>query len=189
MEILNTIRKCRHCADTLPLEPRPIIQGDLGAKLLIIGQAPGIKAHETGIPWNDASGLRLRKWLEMSEEDFYNPNLVAILPIGFCYPGRAKSGDARPRKECFDLWHAKCLTALKNIELTLLIGNHAHARYLPNSPQLNSTEIIKNWRTYLPDRIPLPHPSPRNNIWLKKNSWFVTQELEEIRQEVSNRLR
>lgn len=183
MDILETVRNCRACID-LPLGPRPVVQGDVHSKILIVGQAPGLKVHQSGVPWDDASGERLRDWIGLSPKDFYDPKLVAILPIGFCYPGRAKSGDAPPRKECFDLWHHKLLEELKEVKLTLLIGTHAQTKYLKDSCYSTGTETIKNWRSYLPKYIPMPHPSPRNNIWLSKNNWFINTEMPEIRETI-----
>lgn len=146
---------------------------------MIVGQAPGLSVHETGIPWNDLSGERLREWLGLSRTVFYNPKMVAIAPIGFCYPGRAKSGDAPPRKECFPLWHGRLGSALANVRLTLLIGSYAQTKYLDS--KTNMTETVRSWRHYLPDFLPLPHPSPRNNIWLRKNPWFEETTVPEIR--------
>lgn len=156
------------------------MQGDPQARLLIISQAPGLLVHQTGIPWNDSSGDRLREWLGIDRETFYNPKAVALLPIGFCYPGRAKSGDAPPRKECYELWHERFRSHLKDVRLTLLVGRHAQTQYL--KVKTDSTAIIRDWRTYLPDYLPLPHPSPRNNIWLHKNPWFNHEVLPEVRQ-------
>ncbi|MGZ3721996.1 MAG: uracil-DNA glycosylase family protein, partial [Bdellovibrionales bacterium] len=138
--LLLKIRACRACEQHLPLGPRPVIQGHRAAQLLIVGQAPGLKVHQTGIPWNDLSGDRLREWLGLSREIFYDPKSVALLPIGFCYPGRAKSGDAPPRRECYDLWHKSFRSYLKNIRLTLLVGNHAQSKYLKTP---NGTATIR----------------------------------------------
>lgn len=183
-KLLSEIRACRVCEHDLPLGPRPIVQGHSAARLLIVGQAPGLCVHQTGIPWNDASGDRLRKWLGISPHIFYDPKLVAIVPVGFCYPGRAKSGDAPPRKECYDLWHQPLGSYLKNIRLTLLVGNYAQAKYLKGDAKANATETIRFWRDYLPKYIPLPHPSPRNNVWLHKNTWFEKTVVPEIRKTV-----
>lgn len=183
-QLLEQIRACRACETHLPLGPRPIIQGDPNAKLLIIGQAPGLAVHNTGVPWDDKSGERLRSWLGLDSDTFYDPSKVAIMPVGFCYPGRAKSGDAPPRKECFELWHEQFLSSLKKVKLTLLIGNHAQARYLGNGT--SATENIKSWRNFLPKYFPLPHPSPRNNIWLSKNPWFTEEVVPELAKMVRN---
>lgn len=156
----------------MPLSPRPIIQGNQRSKILIVGQAPGIKAHETNKPWNDASGERLRKWLNLNVQQFYNPDNIAILPMAFCYPGKASSGDKPPRKECAPLWHKRLISCMQ-IKHVLLIGQYAQNYYLEDKRSL--TERVKVWQTYQPRFFVLPHPSPRNNIWLKKNPWFEQQ--------------
>ena len=181
-KLLDKIKMCRACEDHLPLGPRPIVQGHSSARLLIIGQAPGLKVHETGIPWNDLSGDRLREWLGLSRETFYDPKTVALLPMGFCYPGRAKSGDAPPRKECYELWHKSFRSYLKNVRLTLLVGNYAQDKYLKADAKASATETIRCWREYLPKFVSLPHPSGRNNIWLHKNSWFSEIVVPEVRE-------
>jgi uracil-DNA glycosylase len=182
--MLNTtlaeIRACTLCASELPLGPRPIVQAHDSAEILIIGQAPGLKVHQSGMPWDDASGDRLRSWLQMSKETFYG-NRVALVPMGFCYPGRGKSGDLPPRKECADAWHEPLLARLANVKLTVLIGGYAQAKYL-SAPRPTLTETVKDFRSYLPDFLPLPHPSPRNNIWLKKNNWFESEVLPSLRE-------
>lgn len=183
-DLLKSIRNCRACEAYLPLGPKPIVQGGPEARIVIIGQAPGTKAHASGIPWNDASGERLREWLGLSQDEFYDPKTIAILPMGFCYPGRAKSGDVPPRKECFPLWHELFLSSLPHRELTLLIGKHAQNAYLGARQKQNATETIRAWREYLPEYIPLPHPSPRNNIWLKKNEWFTQEVIPAVRERV-----
>lgn len=156
----------------MPLSPRPIIQGNQRSKILIVGQAPGIKAHETNKPWNDASGERLRKWLNLNVQQFYNPDNIAILPMAFCYPGKASSGDKPPRKECAPLWHKRLISSMQ-IKHVLLIGQYAQNYYLEDKRSL--TQRVKDWQTYQPRFFVLPHPSPRNNIWLKKNPWFEQQ--------------
>ncbi len=161
--------------------------GSSQARILIIGQAPGKRVHETGIPWNDPSGDRLREWLQISEEDFYNPNHIAIIPMGFCYPGKGKSGDLPPRKECAPLWHPQLLPLLPNIELTLLIGQYAQQRYLEKKPR-TLTDTVKQWQTYLPSNIPLPHPSPRNRAWFANNPWFESEAIPELRYRVQQSL-
>ncbi len=183
LNLLKEIRACRVCETKLPLGPRPIVQGDSSARLLIVGQAPGLIVHQTGIPWHDASGARLREWLGLKTEDLYDPKLIAIIPIGFCYPGRAKSGDAPPRKECYELWHKPISSYLKNIRLTLLVGNFAQTKYLKTEAKANAnaTETIRHWRNFLPNYVPLPHPSPRNNIWLHKNPWFEKEVVPDVR--------
>ncbi|HAS8286557.1 uracil-DNA glycosylase family protein [Vibrio vulnificus] len=181
--LLNQIRACQVCASALPLGANPVVQANSEAKILIIGQAPGTKVHHTSIPWNDASGNRLRVWLDIEKQTFYDPKQIAIMPMGFCYPGRGQSGDLPPRKECAPLWHEALLKHLPNIELTLLIGQYAQNRYLSNKPK-TLTETVQNWQAWLPDYLPLPHPSPRNTLWLRKNPWFEEQTVPYLRQQV-----
>ncbi|HAS8505594.1 TPA: uracil-DNA glycosylase family protein [Vibrio vulnificus] len=185
--LLTQIRACQVCASALPLGANPVVQAHSEAKILIIGQAPGTKVHHTSIPWNDASGNRLRAWLDIEKQTFYNPKQIAIMPMGFCYPGRGQSGDLPPRKECAPLWHEALLKHLPNIELTLLIGQYAQNRYLSNKPK-TLTETVQNWQAWLPDYLPLPHPSPRNTLWLRKNPWFEEQTVPYLRQQVHQRL-
>ncbi|HAS8320817.1 TPA: uracil-DNA glycosylase family protein [Vibrio vulnificus] len=185
--LLTQIRACQVCASDLPLGANPVIQAHSEAKILIIGQAPGTKVHHTSIPWNDASGNRLRAWLDIEKQTFYDPKQIAIMPMGFCYPGRGQSGDLPPRKECAPLWHEALLKHLPNIELTLLIGQYAQNRYLSNKPK-TLTETVQNWQAWLPDYLPLPHPSPRNTLWLRKNPWFEEQTVPYLRQQVHQRL-
>lgn len=186
---MSEIRDCDHCAAHLPLGPRPVVQAAPQAKLLIIGQAPGTKVHETGIPWNDASGNRLRDWLQMDEQDFYNPDILAIMPMGFCYPGRfARGGDLPPRKECAPMWHDALLEQLPHIRLTLLIGAYAQDRYLDGKDKM--TERVRQFRRYMHQNepgmryLPLPHPSWRNTAWMKKHPWFEDEVLPLLRAEV-----
>ncbi|HAS6163332.1 TPA: uracil-DNA glycosylase family protein [Vibrio vulnificus] len=181
--LLNQIRACQVCASALPLGANPVVQAHSEAKILIIGQAPGTKVHHTSIPWNDASGNRLRAWLDIEKQTFYDPKQIAIMPMGFCYPGRGQSGDLPPRKECAPLWHEALLKHLPNLELTLLIGQYAQNRYLSNK-QKTLTETVQNWQAWLPDYLPLPHPSPRNTLWLRKNPWFEEQTVPYLRQQV-----
>ncbi|PSJ44048.1 uracil-DNA glycosylase [Zobellella endophytica] len=177
------IRACRLCEAYLPLGPRPVVQLGAGARILIIGQAPGTRVHETGIPWNDPSGDTLRKWLEVSREQFYDPEQFAIMPMGFCYPGKGKSGDLPPRPECAPTWHDKILAALPHIELTLLIGQYAQRYYLGKRYR-TLTDTVRHWREFAPGRLPLPHPSPRNRRWLANNPWFEREELPALRARV-----
>ncbi|AXX58483.1 uracil-DNA glycosylase family protein [Vibrio vulnificus] len=181
--LLTQVRACQVCASALPLGANPVVQAHSEAKILIIGQAPGTKVHHTSIPWNDASGNRLRVWLDIEKPTFYDPKQIAIMPMGFCYPGRGQSGDLPPRKECAPLWHEALLKHLPNIELTLLIGQYAQNRYLSNKPK-TLTETVQNWQAWLPDYLPLPHPSPRNTLWLRKNPWFEEQTVPYLRQQV-----
>ncbi|MGL0934457.1 uracil-DNA glycosylase family protein [Vibrio vulnificus] len=185
--LLTQIRACQVCASALPLGANPVVQAHSEAKILIIGQAPGTKVHHTSIPWNDASGNRLRVWLDIEKQTFYDPKQIAIMPMGFCYPGQGQSGDLPPRKECAPLWHEALLKHLPNIELTLLIGQYAQNRYLSNKPK-TLTETVQNWQAWLPDYLPLPHPSPRNTLWLRKNPWFEEQTVPYLRQQVHQRL-
>lgn len=182
-KLLQEVRACRLCEPHLPLGPRPVVQLGAGARILIIGQAPGTRVHETGIPWNDPSGDTLRKWLEMSREQFYDPELFAIMPMGFCYPGKGKSGDLPPRPECAPTWHDKILTALPHIELTLLIGQYAQRYYLGKRYR-TLTETVHHWREFAPAQLPLPHPSPRNRRWLANNPWFEQELVPALRTRV-----
>lgn len=182
-QLLEHIRACRHCADMLPCGPRPVVQAGLTARLRIIGQAPGRKVHETGIPWDDPSGDRLRAWLGLTRAQFHDPGKVAIMPIAFCYPGRGKSGDNPPRPECAPLWHGKLNAQLPDIGLTLLIGQWAQARYLGARRKATLGDTVRSWREYLPlGHIPLPHPSPRNQPWFAKNPWFEAELVPAIRE-------
>lgn len=173
-DLLKQVRACTHCHESLPFEPRPVLAAASSAKILIVGQAPGTRVHRTGIPWNDPSGNRLREWMGIDREIFYDETQIAIIPMGFCYPGKGKSGDLPPRPECAPLWHEKLLAQLPHLELTLLIGQYAQAYYLGERRKKTLTETVKNWNDYGPDFLPMPHPSPRNTLWLKKNKWFET---------------
>jgi uracil-DNA glycosylase len=187
-QLITHVRQCTACEGCLPLGPRPIIQVNNEAKLLIIGQAPGLKVHQTGIPWNDASGERLREWLGLSNETFYDEKVVAILPMGFCYPGKGERGDLPPRKECFNLWHDKLIARMPNIKLVLLFGSYAQNSYLKDTRKRSLTETVRAWEEYLPRYIPFPHPSPLNNIWLHKNSWFKKTMLPSIQKIIKSAL-
>ncbi|WP_395375992.1 uracil-DNA glycosylase family protein [Marinicella sp. W31] len=170
--LIQEIKNCRICEEHLPLEPRPIFQIAQQAKILIVGQAPGIRAHDANKPFNDPSGDRLRDWMGVNELTFYDPEKIALLPMGFCYPGTAERGDLPPRPECAQQWRPLLEHHLKDFELTLLIGQYAIKWYLKKHMQKNLTETVKSGSDYWPDYVPLPHPSPRNNIWLSKNPWF-----------------
>jgi len=178
------MRQCQICAENLEHDPNPIFQLNSSATILIAGQAPGRKVHESNSPFNDPSGKRLRNWMSISEDDFYDDSKIAILPMGFCYPGQGKSGDLPPRKECAATWREKVLNFLPNIQLSILIGNYAIEWHLANSKQNNLTETVKAWNLYAPEVIPLPHPSPRNNIWLKKNNWFEKEVIPQLRSRI-----
>jgi uracil-DNA glycosylase len=182
--LLTEIRACTICAKHLALGPRPIVQLHPDARILVAGQAPGRKVHESGIPFEDASGDRLREWLGISRETFYDPKQIAILPMGFCFPGTGKSGDLPPRPECAPAWREKILNRLTQLKLTLVIGQYAQAYHLPEEDE-SVTDAVKSWRTYWPEVVPLPHPSPRNNIWLKKNPWFGKDLLPQLREVVA----
>ena len=169
--LLKEIRNCRLCAHQLKHDPRPVLSAHTSARVAIIGQAPGSKVHVSGVPWDDASGKRLRSWMNVSTETFYDETRFAIIPMGFCYPGKGKSGDLPPRPECAKEWHDKLLAQLPHIELYILLSNYALSRYLPGRKK-TLTETVRNWQEYWPTYLPLPHPSPRNNLWLKKNPWF-----------------
>ncbi|MCZ4294828.1 uracil-DNA glycosylase family protein [Vibrio sinaloensis] len=186
-ELLQQVRACQLCEPTLPLGANPIIQASKSAKLLIIGQAPGTRVHETSIPWNDPSGNRLREWLELDKETFYDASKVAIMPMGLCYPGKGKSGDLPPRKECAPQWHKSILDQLPNVGMTLLIGQYAQNYYLSDKPK-TLTETVQQWQRWAPKYLPLPHPSPRNTLWLKKNPWFEAEVVPFIREYVHQHL-
>ena len=183
-KLLIEIRSCITCKAFLPNKPKPIIQASSQSKILIIGQAPGQKVQDSGIPWDDLSGNELRRWLGISKEQFYNPQLIALTPMGFCYPGKGTSGDLQPRPECAVLWHQQVLTLMPNIELTLLIGRYSQSYYLKQDAKSTLTETVQHYEIYLPKYLPLPHPSPRNNIWQKKNAWFSELLLPILRQKI-----
>ncbi|MGY3685315.1 uracil-DNA glycosylase family protein [Vibrio coralliilyticus] len=182
-DLLQQIRQCRLCEPDLPLGANPIIQASKEAKLLIIGQAPGTRVHKTSIPWNDPSGDRLRQWLELDRTAFYDASKIAIMPMGLCYPGKGKSGDLPPRKECAPQWHSKVLEQLPNIGMTLLIGQYAQNYYLQDKPK-TLTETVRAWQQWAPQYLPLPHPSPRNTLWLRRNPWFEAEVVPFIREYV-----
>jgi uracil-DNA glycosylase len=187
-DLLRDIRACRICEAQLPLGPRPVLAASAQARLLIVSQAPGARVHATGIPWNDASGRRLRDWLQLDEATFYDENRVAIVPMGFCYPGRAGSGDAPPRLECRATWHPRLLPLLRNVELTLSIGQYAQAYCLGARRKPSLSETVRAWREYLPTQLPLPHPSPRNVGWFKANPWFDAEVVPVLRERVHDLL-
>lgn len=187
-ELLFQIRNCTHCEEHLPLGPRPIVAAHPESKIAIIGQAPGTKVHQTGVPWDDPSGRQLRKWLCVTDEQFYNEQLFALIPMGFCYPGKGKSGDLPPRPECAPLWHKDLVSQMPNVTLTVLIGQYAQNYYLGHTMKRNLTETVKHYQEYLPDYFVLPHPSPRNRFWLSKNPWFEKEVLSDLRERVSGRL-
>jgi len=172
--LLEQIRQCDLCAAQLPYDPRPVLRASATARILVVGQAPGTKVHASGIPWDDASGRRLRQWMGLSDEQFYDERTIAIVPMGFCYPGKGKSGDLPPRTECANTWHGPILDLLPNIQTTLLIGQYAQRYYQPGS-YATLTERVRDWRRFAPSQFVLPHPSPRNQLWLRRNAWFEEQ--------------
>lgn len=179
--LLAEVRDCRVCADHLPLGPRPVLRVSAGARLLIVGQAPGRRVHETGIPWNDPSGDRLRLWLGLDRAAFYDETRIAIVPMGLCYPGKGRGGDLPPRAECAPLWHARLIEQLPRLRLALLIGQYAQAFYLGKDRARNLTETVRRGEAYLPRFLPLPHPSPRNMRWLIRNPWFAAEVVPRLR--------
>jgi uracil-DNA glycosylase len=187
-DLLAAIRACRACEGLLPLGPRPVLQAGAGARLLIVGQAPGARVHASGIPWSDASGARLREWLGIDEDVFHDPSRVAIMPMGYCYPGRGIGGDLPPRRECATLWHARLLARLPGIKLTLLVGLHAQRYFLGARARANLTETVAAHAAYAPSCIPLPHPSPRNTAWFQRHAWFAVEVLPVLRQRVREAL-
>ncbi len=187
-QLLTQVRACTLCAAHLPAGPRPVLQCHTAARILIVGQAPGRKVHETGIPFNDPSGDRLRDWLGLSREVFYDERQIALLPMGFCYPGTGASGDLPPRPECAPAWRAALLAHLKQISLTLVIGQYAMAYHLPEQKS-SLTETVRQWRQHGPQTVPLPHSSPRNNRWLKQNPWFEADVLPPLRERVAQVLK
>jgi len=183
--LLAEARACTLCAPVLPLGPRPVLRAAATARLMIVGQAPGTKVHATGIPWNDPSGDRLRAWLELDRDTFYDETRIAIVPIGLCYPGvLPRGGDRPPRPECAPRWHPRLRAALPAVELTLLVGQYAQAHYLGARRAATMTETVRAFRDYLPEFLPTPHPSWRTTHWLKQNPWFADSVLPALRKRV-----
>lgn len=182
--LLREVRACTVCAAHLPFPPKPVLRAAIGARLLIVGQAPGTKVQKTGIPWNDLSGDRLRSWLQLTREEFYDENRIAIIPTGFCYPGKGRGGDLPPRPECAPLWHPRLRAALPNIQLTLLIGSYAQNYYLGKRRKESLADTVKAYREYLPEFFPLPHPSPRNLRWFRNHPWFDAEVVPALQQRV-----
>ena len=186
--LAEEIAGCRTCVAHLPHGVRPVASFSPTARLLIIGQAPGSKVHETGIPWDDRSGDRLREWTGLSKEQMYDPSRVALVPMGFCYPGKASGGDMPPRPECAPQWHERVLDVLPEDRLTLLVGTYAQAHYLPQARKLSMTERVRRFREFLPRFLPLPHPAWRSAIWMKQNPWFEAEVLPVLWEAVSGHI-
>lgn len=182
--LLQKIKNCKECVSHLQTGTNPVISVSTKSKLIIISQAPGLNVHKTSIPWNDKSGDTLRSWLNIGKSIFYDAHQIALIPMGFCYPGKGKSGDLPPRKECAPLWHSQLLRKMKEVNLTLLVGQYAQKYYLEDQIKETLTETVRNFSEYLPNYFPLPHPSPRNNIWLRKNQWFMEEVIPELRRMV-----
>lgn len=183
--LLAAVRACRACEAHLPLGPRPVLRAAASARILIVGQAPGARVHRTGIPWDDPSGERLREWMGVGRDEFYDESRIAIIPMGYCYPGRGRGGDLPPRRECARLWLDALLERLPMIEVTLLVGQHAQRHFLGRRRKASLAATLDAWRDYLPGYFPLPHPSPRNTPWLQRHRGFERQLLPELRRRVS----
>ena len=183
-KLLKQINSCTICEQHLKDGVRPVIAASPASRIVVIGQAPGRIVHATGIPWNDKSGDNLRSWLDVDRDTFYDTELFALMPMGFCYPGTGRSGDLPPRPECAPLWHAKLLSFMKDAALVLLVGQYAQRYYLGGNAKKTLTETVRRYKEYLPAYLPLPHPSPRNNIWQAKNPWFAKELLPELRTRV-----
>lgn len=184
--LLNEIRACRLCEAELPLGPRPVVRAAASARILVVGQAPGTAVHASGIPFDDPSGERLRDWMGVDAETFYDESRIALIPMGFCYPGRGKSGDLPPKKRCARTWRGPLLGALPQVELTLVIGQYAMAWHLPEAKRLTLTETVRRHAAWGDALLPLPHPSPRNNIWLARNPWFEADVVPRLRERVGS---
>ena len=183
-QLAAEIRACRLCEAVLPLGPRPAFQWHPDARILIVGQAPGTRVHETGVPFNDPSGDRLRTWLGLTRDDFYDERQIALLPMGFCYPGRGRSGDLPPRPECAVAWRQRLLDQMSHVKMTLALGEYAQRWHLPQSSGLTLQQRVAGWRETFPRLVPMPHPSPRNNMWLRRNPWFESEVVPELRDAV-----
>ncbi|BFM42509.1 uracil-DNA glycosylase family protein [Flavobacterium sp. CFS9] len=183
-ELLEQIRNCRVCEDYLEDGVNPVVAASRNSKIVIIGQAPGRIVHNTNIAWNDKSGDNLRNWLQIDKVVFYNTDKIALMPMGFCFPGTGKTGDLPPRPECAPLWHKKVLRLMPDAELVLLIGQYSQKYYLGDNAKSTLTETVRNFEDYLPYYFPLPHPSPRNNVWQAKNEWFQEKVLPQLREKV-----
>ena len=187
-ELAQEIARCRLCVDHLELGPRPIVQYSAQSRLVVVGQAPGSKVHESGIAWNDPSGERLREWTGLAKTEFYDSEQVGLVPMGFCYPGKGTSGDLPPRPECAPQWHARIFAILPPTRLTLLVGAYAQERYLPAAKGLGMTERVKHFASFMPQYFPLPHPSWRSTSWMKRNPWFDSEVLPQLRAAIRDAL-
>ena len=185
-KLLSDIKGCVVCEQYLPYGTNPVVTAHKKSRIAIIGQAPGMKVHQSGIPWDDPSGKRLREWLGLTDEQFYNEELLALVPMGFCYPGKGKSGDLPPRPECAPLWHDPLMNKMPNLKLILLLGTYSQQYYLGKDRLETMTETVRNYEKYLPKYLPLPHPSPRNRFWLIKNPWFEAEVLPRLKQKVND---
>ena len=183
-KLLRDIRSCVVCQQYLPYGTNPVVTAHQNSRIAIIGQAPGMKVHQSGVPWDDASGKRLREWLGLTNEQFYDERLLALVPMGFCYPGKGKSGDLPPRPECAPLWHDPLMKNMPNLKLSILLGTYSQQYYLGKSKRNTLTETVKNFEEYLPEFLPLPHPSPRNRFWMISNPWFEAEVLPRLKQKV-----
>jgi uracil-DNA glycosylase len=185
-KLLAEIKSCRVCEEFLEHGVNPVLAAGAKSKLVIIGQAPGRIVHDTSIPWDDKSGDNLRNWLEVDKQTFYNPDIISLIPMGFCYPGTGKTGDMAPRPECAPLWHNRLFSKMPEVKLILLVGLFAQKYYLGNKAKETLTETVRSFEEYLPTYFPLPHPSPRNNIWMAKNKWFEKSVLPELKNRLSS---
>lgn len=188
MTLAEEIAACRICAGAMGHQPRPVVQFSPSAKVLIIGQAPGSAVHNSGIPWDDPSGDRLRDWTGLDKAAIYDPEQVALVPMGFCYPGKGKSGDLPPRPECAPRWHPQVLATLPDDRLTLLVGSYAQAHYLPNTRKLGLAERVRRFEDFLPGYFPLPHPSWRSTVFMRANPWFEERVVPALRREIAARI-
>jgi uracil-DNA glycosylase family 4 len=187
-QLLSEIKKCTICKEHLPLGPRPVVTAHKNSKIVIIGQAPGTKVHASGIPWDDQSGKKLREWLNVTNEQFYTTENFAIIPMGFCYPGKGKTGDLPPRPECAPQWHLKLLNKMPNVQLIILVGSYAQKYYLAEKAKRNLTDTVSEFNEYLPKYFPIPHPSPTNRFWRAKNPWFEKEIVHILQQKVKEAL-
>ena len=187
--LLQEINGCRRCAESLPLGPRPVVQCSMQARIVVAGQAPGLKVHNTGIPFNDPSGNKLRAWMGIDRETFYDSAKINIVPMGFCYPGRdPRGGDLPPRPECRETWHDRLFATLPRPGLTLVIGRYAQDYHLAGGKSRSVTETVRAWRDFWPEIVPLPHPSPRNIGWFKRNPWFEDEVIPALRRRIAELL-